>query len=40
MGAYPGGAQFDTLRGDPAEYEAAARRAAAVPVPKRARARE
>lgn len=34
VGAYPGGARFDTLRGDPAEYEGAARRAAAVPVPE------
>ena len=35
VGAYPGGSRFDTLRGDPADYEDAARRAAAVPVPDR-----
>ncbi len=35
VGAYPGGARFDTLRGDPAEYADAARRAVAVPVPER-----
>ena len=34
VGAYPGGARFDTLRGDPAEYEQAACRAAAVPLPE------
>ena len=35
VGAYPGGASFDTLRGDPAEYQAAAGRATAVSVPDR-----
>ncbi len=35
VGAYPGGSLFDTLRGDPAEYEDAARRVAAVSVPGR-----
>ncbi len=35
VGAYPGGCQFDTLRGDPADYEDAARRAAAVALPER-----
>ena len=35
VGAYPGSTPFDTLRGEPAEYEAAASRAAAVPVPDR-----
>ena len=35
VGAYPGGAQFDTLRGDPEAFRAAASRAAAVAVPER-----
>lgn len=35
VGAYPGGARFDTLRGDPETYRAAASRAAAVAVPDR-----
>ena len=33
--AYPGGARFDTLRGDPEAFRAAASRAAAVAVPDR-----
>ena len=33
VGAYPGGADYDILRGDPAEYGAACRAIAAVPVP-------
>lgn len=35
VGAYPGGARYDTLRGSAGEYVGAARRAAAVPVPER-----
>ncbi len=35
VGGYPGGARFDTLRGNAAEYGDAARRASAVPVPDR-----
>lgn len=34
IGAYPGGADYDTLRGNPAEHAAALRRIAALPVPK------
>ena len=34
VGAYPGGSDYDTLRGDPAEYEAAKPAIAAVPTPK------
>lgn len=34
VGAYPGGAAFDTKRGDPAEYAAALRASAAVPPPE------
>ncbi len=33
VGAYPGGGAFDTKRGDPAEYAAALRASAAVPLP-------
>ena len=35
VGAYPGGARFDTLYGDPEAYRAVASRAAAVSVPDR-----
>ena len=35
IGAYPGGAEYDIKRGDPAEYEAVRRAIAAVPVPER-----
>ncbi len=34
VGAYPGGSGCDIRRGDPAEFDAAARAAAAVPVPE------
>lgn len=34
VGAYPGGADYDIRRGDPAEHAAAARAVAAVPVPE------
>jgi uncharacterized protein YjlB len=34
IGAYPGGAEYDLKRGEPAEYEAACRAAAAVPLPQ------
>lgn len=33
VGAYPGGADYDIRRGDPAEHAAAARAASAVPLP-------
>jgi len=33
VGAYPGGADYDLKRGDPAEYEEVRRAVAAVPVP-------
>ncbi len=33
VGAYPGGADYDIRRGDPAEHAAAARAIAAVPLP-------
>ena len=33
VGAYPAGGAFDTKRGDPAEYAAALRASAAVPLP-------
>ena len=35
VGAYPGGAHFDTLRSDPDAFQAAASRAAAVALPDR-----
>lgn len=35
VGAYPGGARYDTLRGNAGEYVDAAQRSAAVPVPER-----
>ncbi len=34
IGAYPGGSDYDTLRGDPAEHAAALRAIAAVPLPE------
>lgn len=34
VGAYPGGARFDTLRGNAGEYVDAAKRAAALPIPE------
>lgn len=34
VGAYTDGAEVDLLRGDPAEFEAAAGRSAAVPIPE------
>lgn len=34
VGAYPGGADYDILRGDPAEHAAAVRAVAAVPPPE------
>ena len=34
VGAYPGGADYDIRRGDPAEHAAAVRAIAAVPVPE------
>ena len=33
IGAYPGGSEYDTLRGHPGEHDAAVRRIAALPVP-------
>ena len=33
VGAYPGGSDYDTRRGDPGEHEAALRAIAAVPLP-------
>lgn len=33
VGSYPGGGDYDIRRGDPAEYEAASRAVAAVPMP-------
>ena len=33
VGAYPGGAAYDTLRGDPGEHVLALRNIAAVPLP-------
>ncbi len=35
VGAYPGGSDYDTRRGDPVEHEAAVRAIAAVPLPCR-----
>ena len=35
VGAYPGGAAYDTLRGDPGEHASALRAIAAVPLPER-----
>ncbi len=35
VGAYPGGAEYDIRRGDPAEHEAAVRAIAAVSLPER-----
>jgi uncharacterized protein YjlB len=34
VGAYPGGGDYDIRRGDPAEYQAARRAIAAVPLPE------
>ena len=34
VGAYPGGADYDILRGDPGEHDCAVRVIAAVPLPE------